>query len=68
MYLWDTLHGVLHVYWVVLGTSNTLLIVYIKIIQPMVFTVWRNEGIEIILGFDKAMHYPFTCQKICYGV
>jgi hypothetical protein len=22
---------------------------------------------EILLGFGRAMHYPFMCQKICYG-
>jgi hypothetical protein len=39
MYLWDTLKGVLQVYWIVLGMNNTPLIAYTKLIQPMVFIV-----------------------------
>jgi hypothetical protein len=35
--LWDTLKGVLHMNWVVLGISNTPPIAQTKIIEPMVF-------------------------------
>jgi hypothetical protein len=26
-----------------------------------------NESINFLAGFGKAMQYPVTCQKICYG-
>ncbi len=45
------------------------------VMEPNVFlgylekgiVMWPNEGIEILLGFGRVMHYPFMCQKICYG-
>jgi hypothetical protein len=43
----------LHVHWVLLGMNNTPLIACTKIIQPMVFTKYPNEGIVFFLGFVK---------------
>jgi hypothetical protein len=50
-----------------MGTNNTPLITWTKIIQPMVFIVFPNEGVLFIVGFVMAMHYPLKFQKICYG-
>ncbi len=66
MYLWDTLIRVLHVHWIFLSMSNTLMIVWTKIIQPMVFTMYLNEGVTFLLGFVKVTQYLYKFQKIWY--
>jgi hypothetical protein len=56
--LWDTLKGVMHVNWVILGMNNTPLIAQTKIVEPMVFIDYPNEGIAFLLSFVMAMQYP----------
>jgi len=60
--LWDTLRGVVHVNWIVLGMNNTPPIAQTKIIKPMVFVNYPNEGITFFLGFGIDMQYPFRFQ------
>jgi hypothetical protein len=38
-----------------MGMNNTSLITQTKIIQPMVFEDYPNEGITFFLGFGMAM-------------
>jgi hypothetical protein len=54
-YLWDTLKGVVHVYWVVQGMNDTSLIAWTKIIEPIMFAYYPNEGIYFLLGFNITM-------------
>jgi hypothetical protein len=44
---------------VILGTSNTFLIGWTKILQSIVFTNYPHEGTAFLLGFVWAMQYPF---------
>jgi hypothetical protein len=60
--LWDTLKGVVHMNWIVLCMSNTLLITQTKIIEPMVFANYPKKGIVFFLGFGMAMQYPSKFQ------
>jgi hypothetical protein len=53
--LWDTLKGVVHVNWVVLGMNNTPSIAGTKIIDPMVFVDYPNKGITFLLDFGMVM-------------
>ncbi len=53
--LWDNLRRVVHVNWIIMGMNNTSLITQTKIIQPMVFEDYPNEGITFFLGFGMAM-------------
>jgi hypothetical protein len=46
------MQGVLHVHWVILGTSNTPPISWTKIIQFMGFIEYPHEGIAFLLGFN----------------
>jgi len=57
-FFWYTLREVLHMHCVILGTSNTLLIAWTKIIQSIMFTNCHHEGIAFLLGFVWAMQYP----------
>jgi hypothetical protein len=61
--LWDTLKGVMHVNGIVLGMSNITPIAQTKIIEPMVFTYYTNEGILV----GMAMQYPSKFQYINDG-
>ncbi len=65
--LWDILRGVLHVNWVIMGINSTPSITWTKIIEPMVFVEYFNEGIVFLLGCGMAMQYPSTFQQIWYG-
>jgi hypothetical protein len=51
--------GVLYLHRVILGTINTPPITLTKIIQSMVFIKYPHEGNVFLLGFVKAMQYPF---------
>jgi len=52
---------------VILGTSNTFLIDWTKIIQSTMSTNYPHEGIAFLLGFVWAMQYhynsPLCLQK-----
>jgi len=48
----------MHVNWVVMGMKNTPLIVWTKIIKPMVFTDYPKHNIAFFLGFGMNMQYP----------
>jgi hypothetical protein len=43
---------------VIMGTSNTPIITWSKIIQSTVFTNYPHEGIAFFLDFVWAMQYP----------
>jgi len=62
-----TMRGVLHMHWEIIGTNDTPLNSWTKIIQPMVFTKYPHEGTAFLLGFGMAMQYLFRFQYICYG-
>ncbi len=57
-----TLREVLHMHWVILGTSNTPPKAWTKIIQSMVFTWYPREGNVFFLNFGMAMQYPSRIQ------
>jgi hypothetical protein len=65
--LWDTLRGVVHVNWVVMGMNNTPLIIWTKIIKPMVFANYPKHGIAYFLGFGMNMQYPSMIFWLRYG-
>jgi hypothetical protein len=52
---------------VIMGTSNTPLITYTKIIQSIMFTSYLHESITLFLDFFWAMQYlsksPWCLQK-----
>jgi len=48
-----------------MGMNNTPPIAQTKIIKPMVFVDYPNEGIAFLLNFGMAMQYPSTFQYIC---
>jgi hypothetical protein len=44
--------------------SNTPLMAWVKMVDPMLFIKHPNEGISYLLGFLKIMQYPFQNFKI----
>jgi hypothetical protein len=50
-----------------MGMSNTPVIAWTKIIQPMVFIEYRNESITLLLSFVRVTQYFSKFQKIWYG-
>jgi hypothetical protein len=51
----DTLRGVVHMKWVVVGMSNTPLIIWTKTIEPMMFVDYLKKGINFFTSFGMAM-------------
>lgn len=45
------------------GHKQYLQIAYAKMVEPMAFTKYLNEGIAYILKFVEVVHYPFKCQN-----
>jgi hypothetical protein len=46
----------------ILRMNNTLPITQIRIIEPMVFTDYPNEGIAFLIGFGINMQHPSKFQ------
>jgi len=44
--------------------SNTPLMAWVKMVDPMLFIEHPNEGISYLLGFFLIMQYPFQIFKI----
>jgi hypothetical protein len=71
--LWDILKEVLHVNWIIMGINNTPSIVWTKIIKPMVFAEYPNEGIvfpsRLWYGYVIPLHISINMvwnPRICY--
>jgi len=59
MYLWDTLQGVLQVYWIVLRINITPPHVKIYVMEPNVFMGYLERGIACSLSLFEHEQYLY---------